>query len=105
MSTKNKLIKGMDDEIWNKFSSSARSMGMNVSELLKYILNEYFKDKEIIDRGSIPKNDLLSLASMCDKSKRTDILSDRLTARLVLNSLEDLERLPIQSEGGKVKIK
>lgn len=105
MSKKNKLIRGMDDELWNKFSSSARSMGMNVSELLKHILNEYFEEKEMIDQNLIKENKILSLASMCDENRRTNMLADRLTARLVLNLLEDWEKLSIKYEGGQVKIK
>ena len=41
----NKLIKGVDEEIWRKFTGHCKAKGRRVSEMLNEILSDYLKNK------------------------------------------------------------
>jgi len=42
---KNKIIKGMDDDIWRKFTGYCKIKGVQVSDELKQILEKYLREK------------------------------------------------------------
>jgi len=42
---KNKIIKGMDDETWRKFTGYCKIKGISVSKELKTILERYIKER------------------------------------------------------------
>jgi hypothetical protein len=41
----NKLIKGIDEEVWRKFTGYCKAKGVKVGKKLGEILEEYLKDK------------------------------------------------------------
>ncbi len=41
----NKLVKGLDEEIWRKFTGYCKAKGEKVGKKLSEILQEYLKDK------------------------------------------------------------
>jgi hypothetical protein len=42
---KNKIIKGMDDDIWRRFTGYCKIKGIAVSDELKLILEKYIKER------------------------------------------------------------
>jgi hypothetical protein len=42
---RNKIIKGMDDETWRRFTGYCKIKGKSVSEELRQILEKYLGDK------------------------------------------------------------
>ncbi len=41
----NKLIKGVDEETWRKFTGYCKAKGKKVGEMLSQILRDYLKNK------------------------------------------------------------
>lgn len=92
----NKLIRDMDDEVWNQFAGMAKVMRTTVGKLLTLILKEHLEKN---NSGSANLgNNVLDVALSLKDHEETMWLSRLLARRLVNNALQDFSQLKTRVE-------
>lgn len=98
-----KILRGIDEDVWNEFAASAKAMRMKVGELLTLILKEHNRKRPETKHDG--KSKILDIAKSIKEHNEIMRISEKLTFAVVRNAIEDWNGFEKKYSDGDLSIK